>query len=179
MLAAALILSGIAYRHYEKEDMSFERVSFTVNSLSVNGDDLMLRTADDGQEYRILSYKQTLVDAQNFLEDCEAGTVFDVEYTPVGPKENKHKSVRSLAADGTVYMDRRVMTEHLQQNILTAMWFMGGLLLLWLGFCACAVAVGRHPERYSDRIVHLFFKPGYLKSDYSNKRKRPGKKRNF
>ena len=62
-----------------------------------------------------------------------------------------------------MYLDRRVMTEYLQKNMRIAMWFMGGLLLIWLGFCAGTVAVGRHPERYSLRTLRLFFKDGALK----------------
>lgn len=54
---------------------------------------------------------------------------------------------------------------------------MGGLLLIWLGFCAGTVAVGRHPERYSYRTVRLFFKHGALKPGYTEKSPRTKKRK--
>lgn len=163
ILVAVLIFMGVVCRRYETRQPENARVSFSSDGFSYDGDDLILHAAQDDWEYRILSCRQTLADVEGFLKACEAGTVFDVEFILIGPKEDKHRSLESIAADGTVYLDRRVMVEYLQKNMRLAMGFMGGLLLLWLGDCAASVAVGRHPERYSYRTLRLFFKDGVLK----------------
>ena len=177
MLVAVLVLGSVVYRRYETEEIKSEQVTFPTVRLSYDGDDLILHAAQNDWEYRILSCRETLADVESFLKACKAGTVFDVAFTLVGPKENKHKSIKSISADDAVYLDRRVMTEYLQKNMRIAMWFMGGLLLIWLGFCAGTVAVGRHPERYSYRTVRLFFKHGALKPGYTEKSPRTKKRK--
>ena len=40
--------------------------------------------------------------------------------------------------------------------------FMGLFTLLWAVFVVFSIRVGRHPERYSKRVIRLFFKEGYV-----------------
>ena len=164
LLIAPLILCRAAYRHYENEEPFYTQVSFAETGFSADGDDLILRGAEDGLEYQILSYRKTLADPQSFEEACSSGTVFDVGYMLIGPKDNKHRSVRYVISGDTVFLDRLSMTRHLQSNIAAAGLFMGAFLLLWIAFCACSIWVGRHPERFSRRVHRLFFKGGYLKN---------------
>ena len=143
-------------------DPSLESGIMTFSRYEVRRGDLMLYIeASPAVRYEVSGYWRQLTDPNSFLDGCDSGAQFRVEYTV--PKNGNTRTVWSISGrDGTEYLTIAEHRQYLRGNMLVLCRVSGFFALLVVFFLVMSIRVGRHPERYSRRFVHLFFKPGYI-----------------
>jgi hypothetical protein len=139
------------------QSLVFSRYEIQEKSLYVYVDAAPLR-------YQIPSYKKLLNNAERFLTKCDAEETFYVGYSDKSEARTPRYEVYSIVGeDGTVYLTAEAVLEDINFNLIGISWACGILFILNGALFAGTVYVGRHPERFSPRVIRLFFKPGYIK----------------
>lgn len=166
ILVGALILFGfvsvvsvILFSHSTPENTTEQKV--VIDSSYTDGDEFVL-TSRDGEMYKILYWDEIQdIDAvQKICTDTSEVTVYSDKITE--KKNDSYYSVKAIKS-GAEYILTFDETNRLRQkNLMPAIFFLTGLVLLWGLFVFFSVIVGRNPKKYK-RFVKLFFRPEYIK----------------
>ena len=103
------------------------------------------------------------VDPEPIKAICDGQTPVTVYVDLIKPDDGEpFYDVRALAVDGQYLFSfedaRRIHRKEGLPLVLIA----AGFAVLWAVFVFFSIRVGRNPERYSKRVIRLFFKDGYV-----------------
>ena len=153
------------------EDLIYTSVSF--ERFSAQNGMLQLYTETDPEYYGIPDYMELVQDPETFLSLCEGGATFTVGYTI--RRDNDHIPYYGLESvigeSGTVYLTMEDIHHYRWRDLWFFQTVFGVLALLDFACVFLLIYVGRHPEKFSDRFIGLFYKEGYVHrfSDSSKK----------
>lgn len=120
-------------------------------------------TAVDGQRY-VIRFTHEGFPYEPIGAVCDgktAVTCYSVAVTPEG--EAPYYSLKALVCNGDYLLNFEQTNRLHSREYWPGIAFAGALCLLWVAYGACAVTVGRNPEKYSAAVIRLFFKEGYLR----------------
>ena len=151
-----IVAIAIGSAPVHEDDLTWR--DMTAAQVQEDQEDLWLVPVDDTLHYRIDSYQQVL--PADFLTRFEENTVFHVGYLLNERNDSPYADVKYLAGqDGTVFLTLEEAHDAMWGDGRKVQWVVAGLALLWAVFSGLSIYVGRHPERFSRRVVRLFFQP--------------------
>ncbi len=117
---------------------------------------------EEGMDCRIRDLDGS-VDLEPIKAICDGQTSVMVYVDLVKPDdEEPFYAVKALAAgDNYLFSFEDAQRLH-QKGGLPLVLFAVGLTLLWAVFVFFSIRVGRNPDRYSKKVIRLFFKDGYV-----------------
>lgn len=138
--------------------------TLVVERYAFQDDDLLLYVDGDRIPYRIRYYDDALPDPDSFLDACDRGDAFIVGYARYygshGPASANVYELRG--ADGAVYLTlNQGNAPYLNAQRIHRL-FSGAVCVLWLGYVALAICVGRDPIRWK-KFVRFFFRDRYIR----------------
>ena len=159
MLIFSVVYTWFAPPTAEKSvvtEVVFERVT-------EHGNTLYLRPAD-GLKYELRDIDEG-IDKDAVKALCDEQTTVTVygskQYEP-DDGEEPFRTIYALEVNGTYLVD----FEDAERLHVRGAWPMvalfGGFSLLWAALVFFSIRVGRNPERYSKKVIRLFFKDGYV-----------------
>ena len=116
----------------------------------------------DGRTYRVT---YNLAGMEPVKAACGTGVQYEA-YTRITDPDKAQDIYRIYAltgADGTPYLTFDQAAAEERAEGLKVLAIFGGFLLLWGWIILRSIQVGRHPERYSERTIRRYFKPGVVK----------------
>jgi hypothetical protein len=140
------------------EDLSYATVQ--VERYEVEDTTLWLYTGEEELPFDIWDYETTLTDAAAFLQLCDSGEDITLGYLSYS---EHHKVHYAEDAGGRVHLTMEAAQVAELKNTKEVSLLMGGMSLILLLFIAASIYVGRHPERFSPKIVGIFFKKEYVR----------------
>ncbi len=148
---------AIAIEANQKPTMETAVVSFS--SVDEIERDMRLYKDGDSRYYKIPEYESVLQDPDSFISACKSGERFTVSYESC---KNYCFLHAITGEDGTVYLtEADIQAYHKAGRILSCSSLAVGYIIC-IFFAAGTFCVGRHPEKFSKKVVHLFFKEGYI-----------------
>ncbi len=160
---ATLIGFAICSAPKSPEKLQYTSVQFTKYEI----DDGKLLLYAEGSEwyYCVPAYQETMTNPSDFLQQCKAGTVFQVGYEDYPKADPAYFGLERISDEnGTVYLTMEAIHEHRWGDAPKFYGIFGAITAICFLFIILSIYVGRHPERFSRRTVRLFFKDGYLQS---------------
>lgn len=146
-----------------KTDKDLEYKSLSVVRYEVQENDLLLYENDNSMFFKIPAYKELLKDADEFLMLCDNGISFYIGFIENTRSDDPYYEMYSIIVnDKTVYLTIEDVHEYYYGNAWQFYLLIGGLTAVWLVFVVLSIYVGRHPEKFSERFIRLFFKDGYV-----------------
>ena len=162
----ALLLVSILVWANRPGRAEWERTTATFSSWQVYRDDVLLREPEFPGIYRL--DRDDLSDKEALLDALDRGECFDLYYSSYsGKKKEPNRVIRSLEdGSGEVFVSYEDGQRSERNSWLTFAVVMEGLAMVWLLFSAVAIYVGRHPERFPQGFVYLFFQKDYVLYDF-------------
>jgi hypothetical protein len=166
LLCLGFLCFMIAYVYFmPPAAASCERHETVLERGEMRGDTLYLYPAasgEDGLHYAV-RFLDDEVDTDAIRAACDGQTAVTVYVKRVTPKHgDPYYAVKALSAGDTVLLTFEDSQRLHQNEYWPLIPFMGLFTLLWAVFVVFSIRVGRHPERYSKRVIRLFFKEGYV-----------------
>ncbi len=150
-----IVAIAIGSAPVHEDDLTWRDI--TAAQVQADQEDLWLVPVDDALHYRIDYYQQVL--PADFLTRFEENTVFHVGYLLNERSDPPYAQVEYLAGqDGTVFLTLEEAHDAMQDEIRIVQCVIAGLALLWSVFSGLSIYVGRHPERFSRRVICMFFR---------------------
>ena len=147
------------------EDLNYSTVQ--VKGYEVEETTLRLYAEGEALSFDIWDYATSLKDAEAFLELCEDGERLTLGYRSYSERHVVHFAE---GADGAVHLTLEAAREAERESDREGVLLMGGMMLFLVLFIAFSVCVGRHPERFSPKIVYMLFKKEYIHIPVNKKR---------
>lgn len=160
-LLGFFVLIAVTSLPASAEDLQYETLSFA--RYEIRDDTFLdLYSGKDSTPYTVPA--DILTDADEFIAACDAGETFEVCYVVYNDTDTPRKTLEYITdSDGTVYLTRNAVHEYNKRAARAFYWFGGGIMLIWLVFVGLSIYVGRNPQKFSRRIIRLFFKDGYVR----------------
>jgi hypothetical protein len=157
---AAFLVWNIFFNPSTVENTIEKQVCF--NSFAVDGEKIIFG-ADDNVKYKI-HFVDDEFDTQELRSACDgktALTVFCEEQTP--DDEPMYYSVKAILCGDKYLLSFEDTNRFYSQEYWPLLLFPVVFALIWGTFITMSIIVGRHPQKFGKKIVHMFFKPGYVK----------------
>ncbi len=127
---------------------------------------LVLKTAPaEGEEITVykIRFADDTVNTEAILAVCDGKTPVTVYVDKVTPKnEDPYYAVKALSAGDTALLTFADSQRLHQNEYWPLILFVGALTALWGVYVFFSLRVGRNPDRYSKKVIRLFFKDGYV-----------------
>lgn len=145
------------YSSLPEESIFFEKYE-TTKSLS---NDLILYSSNASSPYRIFGYNKKIEDLDTFLKDIGQHTEFKIRAEFI--EKNDYYTIITISSkEEFISIDSAHQFE--LHRYVTILVILGLILFILLTISGIMVHIGRNPNRYSNRVVRLFFKEGTLKT---------------
>ena len=145
------------YSSLQEESIFFENYE-TTKSFS---NDLILYSSKTALPYRIFGYNKKIENIDEFFKKIDQHTEFSIRARLV-EKNDYYEIITITSEDNFISIDSAHQFEfHRYIVVLISLVLILFILLTISGIMVC---IGRNPNRYSDRIVHLFFKKGTIRT---------------
>lgn len=137
-----------------------QSVIFT--SYDIQNDKVIL-TSTDNQLYKIY-YAEKLSDTESIKTLCDGKTALITYSRMITPTdEDDYFSVEAIIHNDNYLLSFEESNRLSRQASYPIIALFSFLLLLWMAYMAASVIVGRNPEKFSRKVVNLFFKNGYIR----------------
>ena len=138
-----------------------ERMEVVFDRAAVRGDYLYLYPADESMESFQIRHLDGSVDTEPIKAVCDGTTTVTVYADRTKPKNGDPDDLVEAVMVGDTVLFSFEDNQRLRQNEYWLLIpFIGGLILLWWVYIFFSIRVGRNPERYSKKVIRLFFKDG-------------------
>lgn len=153
----------VAYVYYMPPTAEkLDRISVTFDDCAERGDTLYLYPAEEGEDFRI-RFVDGGLELAPIKSICDGKTVVTVYADRVNPDDGEpYYSVKAMSAGETSLMTFEDSQRLHQNEYWPLIPFISLFAVLWAVYCALSIKVGRNPERYSKKVIRLFFKDGYV-----------------
>ncbi len=137
-----------------------QQVSFT--SYITENDEIVL-TSSDNNIYKI-RFKDDWLNSSEIKSICDGKTVVTTYSKEIKPDDAKdYYSIKAILNNDT-YLLSFDETNHWHQKEFKPLLLMPLIFaVLWGTFIVGSIRVGRNPQKYSKKVIKLFFKDGYIK----------------
>ena len=144
-----------------REDFS-ERF-ITVESYETSEGDLYIYDSR-GIEYCVDNYSKVIADSSKLKSKLSRGTRLGLLIKPID-SDGVRYLVSSIEMNGTSYLTFDKWHENRVQNFIFVTAILVAFNLMIFFFIGAMIYVGRNPHKFSDRVLHLFFRPGTIHRD--------------
>ena len=158
-----LLTLGIATVKPERRE-AFESRSVTVAKYEIDDKNLILYDSN-GEEYRVFRYESTLEDKASFIADLSEGERYTMSVMLVNGRHEDYYKVSEIESEGDIHLTYERWYEAQQRNQFETSLVFIGVDILFLAFILATIYVGRNPHKFSDKVLHFFFKPGTIQRD--------------
>ncbi|MBQ7500059.1 MAG: hypothetical protein IJT91_04105 [Clostridia bacterium] len=169
ILIGVLMIGALVYFTLDVLNADYSPEAFAevrVSSYKEIDGDLCLFAAEEKEPYVIADYKKTVSDPDGLLEKCNGNYVFKIGYYEMEDDgETYRQAICVRRINGNEYLTLEDGIRQKKTETFQLVWLFLAFVLLWAVFVILSICIGRHPEKFSRKIVHLFFKPGYVKTD--------------
>lgn len=118
---------------------------------------------EDGITVFEIRFPDETLNTQAILAVCDGKTAVTVYADHVNPKdEDPYYAVKALSVGDTDLFTFEDCQRLHQNEYWPLIPFIGLFAVLWAVYCALSIKVGRNPDRYSKKVIRLFFKDGYV-----------------
>lgn len=141
-----------------REELTF----FTAAVGYDNEEDTDLLMFGEDRMVEVWGYQRTIAEPQEFLALCDGGERFTMGYRTLVDEDG---NVTALSVEhiedstGKIWMTPEDAFEY---RFYSVFWIILAFDLLWLTYCAASVYVGRNPQKFSKKVIRMFFKDGYV-----------------
>ena len=140
-----------------------KRMEMVFDRAAVRGDCLYLYPADESMESFQIRHLDGSVDPDPIKAVCDGTTTVTVYADRTKPKNgDPYYLVEAVMVDDTVLFSFEDEQRLRQNEYWPLIPFIGGFILLWCVYIFFSIRVGRNPDRYSKKIIRLFFRDGYV-----------------
>ena len=144
-----------------REDFS-ERF-ITVEKYEISDGDLYIYDSRD-IEYRVYNYNDIIDNSSELISKLSRGSSVGLLIKPIDSDEDRY-SVSDIKVNGRSYLTFDKWHENQVQNFIVVIVIFAVIHLMILFFVGGTIYVGRNPHKFSDRVIHIFFKPGTIRMD--------------
>jgi hypothetical protein len=144
-----------------REDFS-ERF-ITVEKYEISDGDLYIYDSHD-IEYRVYNYNDIISDASELTSRLSRGASVGVFIKPSVSDKDRYV-VSEIKVNGKSYMTFDEYHENQVQNFIVVIAIFAVINLMIFFFVGGTIYVGRNPHKFSDRVLHIFFRPGTIHRD--------------
>lgn len=164
MLAVLIVMTvmGLKEEPYKAEELEYARS--TINVCETKNRFAYVTLENDERVYKLRGFEDTLPEVDTLEKLYREQITVTVGYYAHGEGKVTEYIIYSLVDDaGRIYLTPEQAHEYYMQTDFTWVFMLfGGMTLLWCGFCVMSVVVGRNPQKYSKRVIGLFFRDGYV-----------------
>lgn len=158
----AILFVAIDFAPRGADDLEYASLAFERYEIEDNS--LLLYAQNDRMYYWIPAYDELLLDAEKFFALCDSGAAFEIGYILYDHADVPYYGVESVTGeDGTIYLTMEAVYNYHSGNVWAFYLIFGGLGFVWFAYVAASVYVGRHPEKFSRRVIHMFFRDDYIR----------------
>ncbi|MBE6629412.1 MAG: hypothetical protein E7624_01005 [Ruminococcaceae bacterium] len=118
-----------------------------------------------GTAYHIWDYDALLVESAGFFEKLDSKTELRLLVKYNEKADEPYYIVSSIEAEGKQYLSFDAWYKNEWKDTVPVFAMVFFLDLLMLAFTWLSIYVGRNPHKFSDRVLHMFYKPGYIHRD--------------
>ena len=157
---AAIVFGLIVFFSGNEGEISYKEVSF--DSYEINDDNMFLYEKETSEKYIVYNYEMR----GDLCDKFESG--FNSQNVYIIGAEDKEEndvaySVKAIKIKGgeEIYSYEQYLRDE-QKNKTLALVFAFILALFIIFFIVMSVIIARNPHKFSPKIIHLFFKKGYI-----------------
>lgn len=137
-----------------------QQVTFT--SCITDGDEIVL-TSSDNKLYKIIFIGDGF-DSTEIKAICDGKTVVTAYSKEMTPKhEEDYYSIKAMIREDTYLLSFDETNRWHREEYWPLIFFPVIYAALWGAFIAVSIIVGRNPQKFSKKVVNLFFRKGYVK----------------
>lgn len=170
IVVGVIILFAVSSRPHTEADLEY--ISLNFERYEFHDEHLYLFDEENPVYYGIPAYAETLTDAKEFLSLCEKGQTFKIGYISYEDTDEPHYSIESVIGEnGAIYLTVMDVHEYRWADAGKFYLFSGSFAVVWFAIMFFSIYVGRHPEKFSEKFIGLFFKSGYVRGSKETRRK--------
>ena len=154
---------GLLTFAYPDSREAFTEKSITVDSYEISDGNLYIYDSFDS-EYCISSYTDVINNSSELISKLSSGTRLNLLIIQEVADRDVHY-VSSIEMNGKHYLTYDRWYEHESYTFKLLIVVFAILDLLIFFFVGATIYVGRNPHKFSDRVIHIFFKPGTIRRD--------------
>lgn len=133
----------------------------TFDSWAINDGRVILMSTDN-QTYKI-DFADEHLNSDEIKSVCDGETAVTVYSKKVTPDDGEeYFSIKAMLCDGEYILSFDDTNRLHRQEYWPLLLFPAAFAILWGGYIAGAIIVGRNPKKYSKKVIKLFFKDGYV-----------------
>jgi hypothetical protein len=154
---------GLLTFAYPDSREAFTEKSITVDSYEISDGNLYMYDSFDS-EYCVSSYTDVINNSSELISKLSSGTRLDLLIIQKVADRDVHY-VSSIEMNGKHYLTYDRWYEHESYTFKLLIVVFAILDLLIFFFVGATIYVGRNPHKFSDRVIHIFFKLGTIRRD--------------
>ena len=158
-----LLTIGVITISIPESREDFSPKSITVARYEISDDHLYIYDSL-GAEYRVFSYADVIEDSSELISNLSPGASLYLSIILLDSDEDCY-SVSSIEMNGKSYMTYDSWYDNASYNFRVGIVLSAMCDLFIFFFIGGAIYVGRNPHKFSDRVLHLFFRPGTIHRD--------------
>lgn len=151
---------GLLTFAYPDSREAFTEKSITVDSYEISDGNLYIYDSFDS-EYCVSSYTDVINNSSELISKLSSGARLDLLIIQKVADRDVHY-VSSIEMNGKHYLTYDRWYEHESYTFKLLIVVFAILDLLIFFFVGATIYVGRNPHKFSDRVLHLFFRPGTI-----------------
>jgi len=148
--------------HESISDYSLQNV--VVERYEISDNDLFLYN-EDNEKFILYDYTECLNDPEALLSALNQNKEFELLIKYNGKGEEPFYIVSQIVCGTEQYLLFESYYKNQRKNFFEGFSILLFLDLLWGAFVCFSIYIARNPYKFSDRVLHMFFKPGYIHRD--------------
>lgn len=132
----------------------------TFISCDVKEDEVILTSADENI-YKI-QYAAEQINIQKIKSICNGESKVTTYSKEVTPDDEDFYSIKAIKYNESYLLSFEEENKLYRQEGLPIIGLFLFILLIWVAFIVASIVVGRNPQKFSKKVVKMFFKDGYI-----------------
>ena len=168
-LVYAFILIGFlvalfAARPFTENDMT--RVTAMISEVTVEGDDLLIRTDKDSVPFSVKEYADYSYNTEAMVSALRPKETVSIRYHAYneGDEKESREVLELKTPDGRVYVDLELSAQRRKEETGPPLLCMFSFVAIWTLYVVLSVIVGRNADRLPPAVTRLFFKKSYIRA---------------
>ena len=161
ILIFAIFLAWHAFlTPYSVENTTEQRVSFESYTVEKTGIRL---AASDNRIYSVRTVGKDY-DTKRIKALCDGETAYTVYVKEITPDDGEnYYSVKAIKQEDSYILSFEESNAQHRQEYWVLLLFPLGFAMIWGVYVFFSIKVGRNPQKYSKKVIRLFFRDGYVK----------------
>lgn len=146
----------------EKE---FEDKTVVIEKYEVSEEDLVLFDTA-GNKYIIYQYNSIISNEKSFIDELDNNAEIKLSVRYNEKSDSPFYLVSEIESkDSEKYLSYDVWRKNQVKSSIKVLGIIFSIYLVMFAMISLHIYVGRNPNKFSDKVLHMFFKPGVIKRD--------------